>query len=64
MRELKANEIGFVGGAHQQCSSGQESNNYGGVRDTASLGQDFIEIYEGLVRATSHVIERVVNAFR
>jgi hypothetical protein len=53
-------EIGFVAGGAEQCSSG--SNNYGGVTDTASLGQDIIEIYEGLVEATSYIIERVANA--
>lgn len=63
MRELTISEIGFVGGAAQQCSSGGSGNNYGGVTDTASLGQDIIEIYEGLVEATSYVIERVANAF-
>ena len=63
MRELTISEIGFVGGAAEQCSSGESGNNYGGVTDTASLGQDIIEIYEGLVEATSYVIERVANAF-
>jgi hypothetical protein len=63
MRELTVSEIGFVGGAAEQCSSGEGGNNYGGVTDTASLGQDIIEIYEGLVEATSYVIERVANAF-
>jgi hypothetical protein len=60
MRELTISEIGFVGA--EQCSSGGSGNNYGGVTDTASLGQDIIEIYEGLVEATSYVIERVANA--
>jgi hypothetical protein len=55
-------EIGFVGGAADQCKADQGGNNYGGVTDTASLGQDIIEIYEGLVEATSYVIERVANA--
>ena len=63
MRELTISEIGFVGGAAEQCSSGAIGNNYGGVTDTASLGQDIIEIYEGLVEATSYVIERVASAF-
>lgn len=62
MRELTMSEIGFVGGAAEQCRSDQGGNNYGGVTDTASLGQDIIEIYEGLVEATSYVIERVANA--
>jgi len=62
MRELTMSEIGFVAGGAEQCSSDQGGNNYGGVTDTASLGQDIIEIYEGLVEATSYVIERVANA--
>jgi len=62
MRELTVSEIGFVGGGADQCTSGQSGNNYGGVTDTASLGQDIIEIYEGLVEATSYIIERVANA--
>jgi hypothetical protein len=62
MRELTMSEIGFVGGAADQCKADQGGNNYGGVTDTASLGQDIIEIYEGLVEATSYVIERVANA--
>ncbi len=63
MRELTVSEIGFVGGGAEQCTSNQSGNNYGGVTDTASLGQDIIEIYEGLVEATSYIIERVANAF-
>jgi hypothetical protein len=62
MRELTVSEIGFVGGGAEQCSSDQSGNNYGGVTDTGSLGDDLIEIYEGLVQATSYVIERVANA--
>jgi hypothetical protein len=62
MRELTMSEIGFVGGAAEQCRSGQGGNNYGGVTDTGSVGQDIIEIYEGLVEATSYIIERVANA--
>lgn len=62
MRELTMSEIGFVGGGAKQCTSHPGGNIYGGVRDTASLGQDIIEIYEGLVEATSYIIERVANA--
>ena len=64
MRELTTAELGIVAGGHDSCSSGDGGNNYGGVTDTASIGQDLIQIYEGLVAATSHVIERVVNAFK
>ncbi len=62
MRELTMSEIGFVGGGAEQCTSDQGGNNYGGVTDTGSVGQDIIEIYEGLVEATSYIIERVANA--
>jgi len=57
MRELTAVELQFVSGAGGTCS-----NNYGGVTDTQSFGRDLIDFYEGLVAATSHVIERVANA--
>ncbi len=61
MRTLTLSEINRVSGAGDDCSSGG-GNNYGGVTDTASLGEDLIEVYEGLVALTSHMIERVANA--
>ena len=66
MRELTATEMNFVSGAGEDCpeDSGESGNNIGGVTDSGSLGQDLINIYEGLVQATSHVIERVANAIR
>jgi len=65
MRELTAKELGFVSGAGDECSGGADSsgNNIGGVTDSGSLGNDLINIYEGVVQAVSHVIERVANAF-
>ena len=66
MRELTTSEMDFVAGGTGVCtaqdSGGSGSNNYGGVTDTSSIGRDLINIYEGLVEATSHVIERVANA--
>ncbi len=62
MRELTITELGLVGGGAEQCSSDQSGNNYGGITDTKSIGREIIEIYEGLVEATSYVIERVANA--
>jgi hypothetical protein len=59
MRELTLNEMTLVSGAADDCSGG---NNIGGVTDPGSLGDDIIEIYEGLVAATSHIIERVAEA--
>jgi len=60
MRELTLNETNRVSGAGNDCSSG--GNNIAGVTEPSSLGNDLVEIYEGLVAATSHVIERVANA--
>ena len=61
MRELTTAEIDFVTGGGDNCSN-DSGNNYGGVTDTTSLGQDLINIYEALVEVTSHIIERVANA--
>ena len=63
MRELTATELRFVSGGADSCSADSSGNSYGGVTETTTLGQDLINIYEGLVEATSHVIERVANAF-
>ena len=57
MRELTLNEVSRVAGG--ECSTG---NNYGGITEPSSLGQDIIQIYEGLVQATSYLIERVADA--
>ncbi len=61
MRELTLNEMNRVSGAGDDCSSGG-TNNVGGVGDSEKVGDYLINIYEGLVAATSHVIERVANA--
>ena len=56
-------EIGLVSGGGDNCSSGDSGgNDYGGITDTTSVGKEIIDIYEGLVAATSHIIERVANA--
>ena len=60
MRELTEAEIAFVTGGHDPCA--KEGNDIGGVTDSEGFGQDLINIYEGLVAATSHIIERVANA--
>lgn len=60
MRELSMSEMNFVSGAGDDCSSG--GNNIGGISEPTTLGEDLIAIYEGVVAATSHVIERVANA--
>jgi len=58
MRLLNEQEMNIVCGAHGQCTP---ANSYGGVTNPSSIGSDLIAIYEGLVFATSHVIERVAN---
>ena len=63
MRELTALELGFVAGGTGQCTPENSGNNLGGVTDSGNLGQDLINIYEGLVALTSHVIERVATSF-
>lgn len=62
MRELTINEIEFVSGGADECPSEDGGNEYAGVKDTKSIGRDLINIYEGVVEATSHIIERVANA--
>lgn len=59
MRELTLNEMNLVSGAADDCSGG---NDYGGITNTESIGKEIVEIYEGLVAATSHIIERVAEA--
>jgi hypothetical protein len=65
MRELTRAELDFVaGGADLECTPSDGGNKYGGVSDTTSVGRELINIYEGVVAATSHVIERVANALK
>jgi len=67
MRELNREEISFVAGSGDKCSSddsGSGGNDYGGVTEPSSVGDDLIAIYEGLVAATSHIIERVALALK
>ena len=62
MRELTTSEFVLVSGGTGVCTPEDSGNDYGGITDTGSIGGELIEIYEGLVAATSHVIERVANA--
>ena len=59
MRELNSSEILMVSGAVGECPVG---NDIGGITDFPSIGKDLIDLYEGLVAATSHIIERVAEA--
>ncbi len=64
MRELTTTEMEFVSGAGDECSGGGSGNDIGGITDTSSVGDDLINIYEGVVQAVSHVIERVADALK
>jgi hypothetical protein len=64
MRELTLEETGLVSGGVGACTpeSTGGGNNYGGITDTQSIGDDIVNVYEGLVYAASHIIERVADA--
>lgn len=62
MRELTMKEMGLVAGGTGECTAEHTGNNYGGVTETSGVGQDLINIYEGMVSVASHIIERVANA--
>ncbi len=61
MRVLTMGEIGRVTGGGGSCSS-DGGNNIGGIGDPDSIGGYLISVYEGLVAATSYVIERVADS--
>ena len=62
MRELTMQEMVLVAGAGDDCPSDDGGNDLAGITDSGSLGDDLVNIYEGLVQVTSHIIERVANA--
>ena len=62
MRELTTSELDMVAGGTGVCTPDDSGNDYGGITETASVGSELIELYEGVVAATSHIIERVANA--
>lgn len=61
MRELSVNEITMVAGGDEHVCTASDGANLLGV-DTTTLGEALVNGYEGLVWATSHIIERVANA--
>lgn len=58
MRELTLSEVSRVSGAADQCS-----NTVGGISDFSIVGDQLISFYEGLIAATSYMIERVAESF-
>ncbi len=63
MRELTISELEFVSGGESGCTRASSGNSYGGISQPSSLGQDLINIYEGLIQATSYMIERVATSW-
>lgn len=61
MRELTMSEIQFVSGAGDDCPSAGSGNRVGGVSNFGEVGKDIIAFYEGLIEATSYIIERVAT---
>ena len=45
MRELTARELELVAGGTGVCTPEDSGNDYGGISDTGSVGDDLIEIY-------------------
>ncbi len=65
MRTLNTNELNFVSGGEGTCGPADGisvGNNYGGIVDTGTIGDEIIQLYEGLIQATSYMFERVANA--
>ncbi len=60
MRELNVYELKMVAGGGDQCTA---ENFVAGIGDAPGFGDYLINVYEGLVQATSHIIERVANSF-
>jgi hypothetical protein len=62
MRELKKTELDFVSGG-STCTRDRPGNTYGGISRPSSVGRDLINFYEGLIEATSYMIERVATSW-
>ncbi|HNP35609.1 MAG TPA: hypothetical protein PKK10_07140 [Woeseiaceae bacterium] len=67
MRGLTLSEIDCVTGGAGSCtpenSGADVPNSFLGGLTAKQVGDALIATYEGVVAATSHVIERVFNAF-
>ena len=62
MRELKINELEFVSGG-LVCTEAESGNVLYGIGQPKSFGDYLIDVYEGLIQATSYMFERVANSF-
>ena len=62
MRELRTNELDFVSGG-MVCTPAKSGNVLYGISDPQGVGPFLIDLYEGLIEATSYMFERVANAW-
>lgn len=63
MRELTMSELERVSGGTGQCTPQSDGNTYGGISNPKTIGEELVDIYEGLIEATSYMIERVATSF-
>jgi len=63
MRELNTTELECVSGGMMRCTPEEMGNAWGSITNTTSIGREIINIYEGLIEATSYMIERVATSF-
>lgn len=62
MRELNTSELDFVAGG-MVCTEAEAGNVVHGIGQPETFGKYLIGVYEGLIEATSYMIERVANSF-
>jgi len=64
MRNLEIEELNLVSGGagDTTCTPSDPVNDYMGIQNTQTVGDELVDLYEGVVQAVSHVIERVADA--
>jgi hypothetical protein len=62
MRKLNKTELDFVSGG-LVCTEAEAGNVIYGISNPKGIGDFLIDTYEGLIQATSYMIERVANAW-
>ncbi len=62
MRELTTNELEFVSGG-LVCTPENTGNVLYGISNPKGVGAFLIDVYEGLIEATSYMFERVATSW-
>ena len=63
MRERTTTELEFVPGGMIVCTPEEMGKTFYGISLTEDIGRSLINIYEGLIEATSYMIEWVATSF-